>query len=206
MVPAVLLVVGIGLVGYFAGSSLTVKPGGGTQAERKPRELEAQAQERLEKYAQQVRIGAPVPEFTLWTADMATALRFQDALPAGGVAVLLSPGCDSCLGEVIEIQRVVDSLGHDSHEIVLIADRGGGVDSLVAHLRHAGVTLPVFCDAQETMRRELRLIPRTVYIRVDSDGVVRDMQAWREHPADLSYMFRKDDSFRDSTQLVNEMR
>lgn len=197
----------VALIGYVAGVNLPMRhPSEPGVALQDTVALEQQAQDRLDRYARDVGMGLPLADFPLWGEGLSHAVSHRDILPSGGVMVLLAGGCPSCLGEVTEIQEIVDRLGEDCRPVILIADRAGGFDSLVAHLRAAGIRLPVYCDVQETMRRDLRLIPRTVYLSFDAAGVVRDMRAWQAHPGRMEEFFRRHDSLETNQGLVTQRR
>ncbi len=192
VVSAIGIVFFVGIAGVLAGNLVSHLGAGakqGTQTNMDVREIEAQAQERLERCARGLTLGEPFPEMWVWTIDAAERQSVHDVLPHGGVVMLFSTGCASCIDEIVSLDRLIKQIGRDAKSVMLLADRQSGASQIADELKQVGVDLPLYCDLGQMLRDEYNVITRTAFFDIAPDGVLRSLIGWREDPSTMPQLF-----------------
>lgn len=124
-----------------------------------------------------VRVGSPLPAVLAWSVNGERAFEIRQLLPDGGVFLLVSPGCNSCIEAAEKLQRAISSNKTPATHAILLADQVGGSEELCDTLEGRGIRLKVYCDLQQTFRREYGVMANPAYFVLNKGGVVLDLGA-----------------------------
>ncbi|MEW5700700.1 MAG: hypothetical protein AB1792_00500 [Candidatus Zixiibacteriota bacterium] len=99
---------------------------------------------------------------------------------------MVSPACGDCLEALYGIQFAASAQRERPLSVLILADQARFADSLSAAMMRHGISLPVYCDQEERLRREFHVTTTPTYFVLDSTGCVVDMGAGRRSAADFA--------------------
>jgi hypothetical protein len=143
----------------------------------------------LQESVRGIRVGSPLPAVLAWSVNGERAFEIRQLLPEGGVFLLVSPGCDLCVEAAEKLQRAIASIKARSARAIILADQVGGSGELCHALEGRGISLQVYCDMQETFRRDYRVTANPAYFVLNKAGVVLDLGAGVPDESRLSVIF-----------------
>ena len=168
----VLALVAVVLSGFWLGHVF-----GNQRAQERQTARRAALTLELREHSRGISIGSPPPTGLAWSVTGDTVLEFKELLPAGGVILLVSPGCDLCVGAAEKLQQSLSPLHLRSTHAVLLADRAAGSEDLSHALEKHSIGLKVYCDLQEVFRRECGVMANPAYFILNKAGAVLDIGA-----------------------------
>lgn len=118
---------------------------------------------------QELAVGFPLPDFSVY-GDDGVAVPVQEALPAGGLIVYVSSGCESCFDAAEGLGRALlrpDLVG--SPAIMLVRGDGSAIRALC---QDRGFALRVFEDREDAMAERFHVWALPSHVMFDADGIV----------------------------------
>lgn len=171
---SVLVYVGVlaaaGLLGTLAGTGW-----GNWKADAARQEDERTLTEYFEQNLIGIEIGQPFPPIPVWTPDGSQAAIITDLLPEGGLVVVLSASCPTCIETVVKLNQTVLRSNGNHRQVLLIAE--GDPTELVAGMAERGIDLPLYHDTPEALAREHHLLAYPAVFSLDAEGRVLSMFA-----------------------------
>ena len=165
------------------------------RAEAGRQEEQTQLQGFLEENIEGISVGQPFPDLVLWTADGRQAFHLRELLPRGGVLFFFAAECDVCRDAVEALSTAMRTLGTSSKPV--IAATGARPDRLLEGMAARGVDLPLYCDMQESLRRDHKVATARTFFVLDSAGVLTAMGTREVDPAEYMEVIASQDTPRD---------
>jgi len=169
-------------IGWMIGSAY-----GTWQNKRAIAQIEERDQALLLGKLSGIEEGQPFPDIPIWSLDGEHSSRIKEILPNGGVVVLLSVGCQSCVEEAATVQSTLLKLQDRGKPVVLILDGHAEGRHISREMDDYGVLLPVYVDTQHLLRHEFHVATRTAYFSISPEGLVDGIRAWKNDPSDLRH-------------------
>lgn len=171
---------GVAVLGWVVGTAI-----GEHRQDAKREATQAKLTEYMEEHIQGISEGKSFPELTVWSYDDSSPHTVRELLPQGGVIFLAGADCPSCVETAVELDKVKETLGNSSRPFVFLLDRAEISDSFRELLEARHVTLPMYCDVTEAMRREYRVVSTRAYFRLDAQGIVQEYAPIAESTPEL---------------------
>ncbi len=169
---------------YIAGMSAFGVCGwwaGGTLAQRKS-ETEATAytqalRQKLSAEMVDLGIGAKLPPVALTSTRSGATTTLAELMASGGTALYVEPSCHECWRAVAAFDSAVTLTGSQSSYNPMVV--AGSADSLAGFLEEAhraGLSVDVYFDHEEILRRVHGIHVFPLILRVTSDGTLAEVR------------------------------
>jgi hypothetical protein len=119
-----------------------------------------------------IAVGRIFPSIPVWSADGARAVDILELLPRGGVIILVTPECYTCIQVIEAVHAATHSGGVPARPVVIVASTSNKLRDLAAFISGHAIDIPLYCDTEEALIRQFSVIVNPAYFRVDSAGVV----------------------------------
>ncbi len=148
----------------------------------------ASYQSYLEENILGIEVGKMFPDIPVWSIDGTSAYGIHELLPAGGMLLYVSSGCEACARTLKSIGQVREARRGDSFDVILVV-RGdpGEFTSLADSL---GTDVPMYHDAEDAFARVFHVSTFPTAFRLANGGLLTRIVAGPESESDFAPILR----------------
>lgn len=172
----------IGLYVVFAGAIAAGGWGLGVavrehRAARATKEMNEGLQNYLEENVVGLAIGSTLPEIPVWLCGQDSCRILRQLVVSRGGMFYLGAGCPACATTLRSICEAWDEGTVRNQQLLLVLDGDDGFDSLLRVVEQRGLNLPLYCDVEQRLRREYRVLANPTFFRFDESGTLEQLLA-----------------------------
>jgi hypothetical protein len=150
--------------------------------------VQAGLQNYLEENVHGLEIGAPFPEVNLWPADGAPAVTTTELLPHGGLLLLVSAQCMTCVDAVVALDAAIKAVG-DSRTVILVCR--GEPALLRTEMAGRSIKIPVYQDVEDVFIRKYNVLTQPTAFLIESSGALAAMKSVAARQSEFVDMLTK---------------
>jgi hypothetical protein len=157
----------VAVAGWTLGSII-----GTHRAESVANEYRSQLQQYLQDNVRGLEVGEGFPDIPVSAGSGDQEYSIHSLLPDGGLIVLIGADCPTCIEAVTEINDAISQAGVPPQQVVLLADHNRDIERLLEEMAQRGITLPVYCDVQRTLRKDYHIATNPTFFRLNDQGAL----------------------------------
>src|SRR3972149_4057829 len=187
--------VGFTILGVVIGAIVAVVVGrwvGSSIADSRSEDQKLQLEAYLARNIQGIEIGRPFPDLTVWTPEGNGSSSIPELLKDGGVVFCVSSVCSSCVEAITSLLQARDRVGSKASPLTIVTSPGAA--TLVEALADRGIQTQIWCDQQDRLRLEYKVLTTRAWFLLDSSGVVRGLGSAGFDPDEYAQILQADGS------------